>query len=1748
MGRAFCVLSEFEPFGRRAEAAVGAAAGSNDSYFLFDPGVARAHGDGVEQAVVSGCGNHYEEEIFIRDNVVVWSAGHHVRKRFSASSTVLKACWCSMESTPEPLLCILHSNSLSTYTPSGEFNSVPFSSAMSSMWPMPSGLLLQRAAEAVPYSVSPAAETSGSVYFTLQHNLEEPEALCVEVSGRIQSLVDSDEQIIWTSGRLPYAVSYHSGRKQHTVWEVKSTNSRLEQGRTLERSNSMYLLQCWREQGSNPQAAQVFIATDDDREPLVCFVIKDAKRLFAIKLSRAPEPAADVAWSISAVSAVPIVASQPTLRRGLPRLDMLVLAPDGNVFLYTGRYPLCTYVLPASVLQQTGQHRVEKLLDSVNTRANVLTSSGKIYRCIVELIPSSGITRSCLLALSEGLRPSFYRFVLGSLMEFKPGQLNKTDSSFDKDWSAFSGIMMQWTGERRSDSYKHRSLSSWEFLLQSNRHRNGSHPYPSRRYELCPTHNSKNERSGYSSMLLEVLETLHLVYEDFKLDVLRWGEMWKLGVLLNSIAVAVEEYDYADHYVRDFPTVVTSRVMSNVSSRSSGLIINHFTWIENLLRKKHATSRLPALLTKEDGSLDWSRKVLGFFEVLLGSGNRDKLLSGICIKFAPGTATNAEQMTVLAMVGERFGLSHLDRLPCGLSLPLRHALNSCRESPPADWPPDAYILLGREDLAYMSASRKSGAKDVTMAAQYMLHLRPTLPFTEREPIPSETPPMEGQASDGMEHIFTPSATLRFGSDLRLNEVRRVLCSSKPVAVRTANAPDVSDPDLVAQQQAQLWQLAQRTTALPFGRGAFTLSTLRPLLTEALPIPKLVLAGRLPSQHDATVNLDVNAGNVSEFTSWPEFHNGVAAGLRLAPGQAKITRTWIVYNKPDEPSYEHAGFLMSLGLHKHLAVLAATDVFRYLAQEHDPTTVGILLGMAAAHRGTMDPAMSKMLYLHIPARHPPSFPELELSSLLQSAALMAVGLLYQGSAHRLTTEILLAEIGRKPGSDSSLDREGYALAAGVALGLVTLGRGKDAWGLADLQIEDRLRHYMCGGSETSDEYRRRFDGASGFSSVSKSFDDQNQTGGQVMEGSIVNLDVTAPGATLALALMFMKTNDHVVAARLAIPDTHFALEYVRPDFILLRLIARSLILWDSVQATEEWIQSQVPDIIRQAVVQAKGSDAGADVTPDLDMEALTQAHVNILAGACLSIGLRYAGTANAEAQTLLQHYALYFMKEVTLTIHGYLISRACCWQKSQAASGTSPNDRRVDRGTLETCLDVAVLSLSVVMAGTGHLETLRLLRYLRQRNDTDIVYGNHMAVSLAIGFLFLGGGSLTFSTSNGAVAALLISLYPRFPTSPNDHRCHLQAFRHLYVLATEARCVQTMDVDTGLLVYAPLEMTLHETSLHCETTFSRVSPCILPERSALKRVRVCGPRYWSQDMQFLLSETKPWWEHGETGDPFNGGVLYVKRKVGARSYADDPIGSRSLLSRALQRVLVDENADFTIRDQSKVDELVGAFSSDPSLLAFAHLFCSSSFRGEFQDFCLLALFECVSMDKPALLQTYIGLYTSVEALINRVTGRGNCSESLFYACLAVQNLKVSLAYCGAAGHDPALQGPSLIQRTFLVSLAKRMDDILTHWKCRRFEDREQLGPPPELISYLSSHTWPRESGSSEDIQRLMFACYVSWEGVPQPALVTKALLEIQQSIPDWSKQDRNSLLPMLASLLPGTPPRTLLQITYCLPLL
>jgi hypothetical protein len=53
------------------------------------------------------------------------------------------------------------------------------------------------------------------------------------------------------------------------------------------------------------------------------------------------------------------------------------------------------------------------------------------------------------------------------------------------------------------------------------------------------------------------------------------------------------------------------------------------------------------------------------------------------------------------------------------------------------------------------------------------------------------------------------------------------------------------------------------------------------------------------------------------------------------------------------------------------------------------------------------------------------------------------------------------------------------------------------------------------------------------------------------------------------------------------------------------------------------------------------------------------------------------------------------------------------------------------------------------------------------------YGHHMALGAATGLLFLAAGRAALRTDNEALAALLVSLYPHWPSHPSDQRCHLQ---------------------------------------------------------------------------------------------------------------------------------------------------------------------------------------------------------------------------------------------------------------------------------------------------------------------------------------------------------------------------------------
>lgn len=239
----------------------------------------------------------------------------------------------------------------------------------------------------------------------------------------------------------------------------------------------------------------------------------------------------------------------------------------------------------------------------------------------------------------------------------------------------------------------------------------------------------------------------------------------------------------------------------------------------------------------------------------------------------------------------------------------------------------------------------------------------------------------------------------------------MLASSTPVLVDILQRVGISDHDFIEEKEKQLLAISTRTMALPIGRGMLTLQTCTPAATESFIVPKLCLTGREKEKgaiiEMTTIELPPN------MNTWPLFHNGVAAGLQLTADSKNVDSAWIVYNKPkiqNEGTTEHAGFLMALGLTGHLKILSTISLYDYLVKCDEMTNLGILIGISAAHRGTMDTATTKLLSIHIEALLPPTSLELDISQNVQIAAIMGIGLLYQGSAKRHIAEVLVQEIG------------------------------------------------------------------------------------------------------------------------------------------------------------------------------------------------------------------------------------------------------------------------------------------------------------------------------------------------------------------------------------------------------------------------------------------------------------------------------------------------------------------------------------------------------------------------------------------------------------------------------------------------------------------------------------------------------------------------------------------------------------------
>ncbi|XP_056147337.1 anaphase-promoting complex subunit 1 [Lampris incognitus] len=1316
------------------------------------------------------------------------------------------------------------------------------------------------------------------------------------------------------------------------------------------------------------------------------------------------------------------------------------------------------------------------LRDPVCNRVTLELSNGTMVRISIPEIATSELVRKCLLA---------FRFILpkDTAMKVLVKWYNIYNApggpSSHAEWNLFVTCFMTlmgynterltWTrnlyfevplspviAAKKARPSEGGSDEDWDYILGSNYHRQmvsqpacGPEDSPfsttfkgdfgAEPLSTVSSPSSPSQRLESSAPLFPhipaLFYVLHLLYQELQLDQLQRAGARSLVCVLQQLARDLQLDEYVDLYWRDYPQLISSFSESCLIDQAQIGQMQHpsflrveppvvFDWLSSCVRGEKVQP-FPFLMGICERTrllaLSYALYVVG--DEYATSINVSKYLAKLsvgqksswgepahrrqsCVEVDSSGESLAEKLVVW-LTSEGFTLKDLESVPFGVALPIREAIYRCREQPCSDWSEEVCLLIGRQELT-KQAHKMTPTKGKTSVGSGLTLEPPTTTEADEE-------------EDGMSDIIQEVTGLIWSQDLRVQEVRRLLQSSRPVRVSVVQLPEVSDHEYIEEKENKLLQLCQRTMSLPVGRGFFTLFSYHPVPTELLPVPKLNLTGRAPPRN---IMVDLNSGNIDvppNMTSWSSFHNGVAAGLKIAPA-SQVDSAWIAYNKPKSPELanEYAGFLMALGLNGHLTKLATLNIHDYLTKGHEMTSIGLLLGVSSAKLGTMDMSITRLLSIHIPALLPPTSTELDVPHNVQVAAVVGIGLVYQGTGHRHNAEVLLAEIGRPPGPEMEYctDRESYSLAAGLALGMVCLGHGSNLIGMTDLNVPEQLYQYMVGG------HRRAQAGANREKHKSPSY--------QIKEGDTINVDVTCPGATLALAMIYLKTNNRSIADWLKAPDTMFLLDFIKPEFLLLRTLARCIIMWDEILPNAEWVTRNVPQIIQENI----GNTA---LSEDMNMETLAQAHDYIIAGACMAVGFKFAGSANSEAFDCLYKFARSFMK--------------CLTSVTAAVTG---------HYNLQTCLSMVLLALSMVMSGSGNLKVLQLCRFLHKRTSGEMNYGFHMAHHMALGLLFLGGGRYTLSTSNSAIAALLCALYPHFPAHSTDNRYHLQALRHLGVLAAEPRLLVPVDVDTLKPCYALLEVTYKGTQWYEETTVELMAPAILPELHLLKQVKVKGPRYW--ELSIVLNKGTQHLKSILSRD----GVLYVKLRAGHLPYKDDPQGWKSLLSSTVNKRSSEVRAF--------KPEAISTLTSDPSLVSFADFFCKNSDRvkqrEDTQTLFSAMLFECVTQENPDMLPTYIAIDQVVRAL----------HRAHFSQTFALWQMRLVLELCerrvqqGQASGTSAQSRSALLSSEFLPVMKNTADVALDNW----LQDNMSV-----LRAYMRG----------EDTRSSMLACFLVYHSIP-----------------------------------------------------
>ncbi len=535
----------------------------------------------------------------------------------------------------------------------------------------------------------------------------------------------------------------------------------------------------------------------------------------------------------------------------------------------------------------------KSLHDAVGCNVTIKSSDGGLLRTSLPPLATSNLVKRSFVALRAALPQDAYLTVAARFFCVRnaPGP---ADFSPQAEWLAFRSTLLallgfdaktldasvagqtspvQETAKKSRTNLEEGCESDWQYLLNSQYTRTMSLELNTLfAFDVAVETDTQFEvdvsnESALFVYLPHVLLVLHLLYEDLKLDTLLWAECQLLVTLLIPLASSLNLDKYCDAYWRDFPLiwnriklgVVTGHALENseklqhMVSRMETPANIHTHLLAILQRRKavlvpyphvkHVNGRSNDLVTMYAllyGQADSSHQVAvhEYVRDLDWVENLAKPPLAAHLALHGPSQQHRHVAVVLKMTHLKWTTTDVNSLPAGLSLPLRHALYCSQLEPATDWPDEAYLLISRRD---MSKSASDATLLQTVDASSM-DARPVQPKTAESRTDRKAGSSKEDTDDGMEQVTQlPIWKLLFPKDHRVQEVRRLLCSSRPVVVTlpTGQQQGLSEHELIEEREKQLLVLCIRIMALPIGRGMFTAWSTMPTVTETLTVPKSV---------------------------------------------------------------------------------------------------------------------------------------------------------------------------------------------------------------------------------------------------------------------------------------------------------------------------------------------------------------------------------------------------------------------------------------------------------------------------------------------------------------------------------------------------------------------------------------------------------------------------------------------------------------------------------------------------------------------------------------------------------------------------------------------------------------------------------------------------------------------------------------------------------------------------------------------